>query len=322
MPLVDKPLHELKNYYGISPCPIDMDEYWENTLNKMREIDPNVIIRPAKFSCEYSDCYDLWFTGLGGSRIHCKYLLPKGKTKPFPALIKFHGYTYGSGDWSEHLAHVAAGYVVVAMDCRGQGGESEDIGGSAGNTIFGCIVRGADVNENALYYKYVYCDTAQIANIVMNMEHVNAERVYVYGGSQGGALALACASLETRIKKVFSVYPFLCDFKRVWELDVSTAAYGGIKEYLRRFDPLHERTDIFFTRLGYIDIQNLVGRIEAQVTMVTGLMDITCPPSTQFAAYNKIVSKKEMVIYPDFGHEIIPGISDRLMQDLLRFKCE
>ena len=35
-------------------------------------------------------------------------------------------------------------------------------------------------------------------------------------------------------------------------------------------------------------------------------------PSTQFAAYNKIKSKKDMLIYPDFGHEHIRGLADRI----------
>jgi cephalosporin-C deacetylase len=41
-------------------------------------------------------------------------------------------------------------------------------------------------------------------------------------------------------------------------------------------------------------------------------MDTICPPSTQFAAYNKIRSKKELLIYPDFGHEGLPGAPDRI----------
>ena len=41
--------------------------------------------------------------------------------------------------------------------------------------------------------------------------------------------------------------------------------------------------------------------------MGVGLMDTICPPSTQFAAYNKITAKKSLVIYPDFGHEGLPG---------------
>lgn len=48
--------------------------------------------------------------------------------------------------------------------------------------------------------------------------------------------------------------------------------------------------------------------------MVTGLMDKVCPPSTQFAVYNNIKSKKEHIIYPDFGHENINGLEDLIYQ--------
>jgi cephalosporin-C deacetylase len=44
--------------------------------------------------------------------------------------------------------------------------------------------------------------------------------------------------------------------------------------------------------------------------MVTGLMDTVCPPSSQFAAYNKIKSEKKVVLYPDFAHEAYPGLPD------------
>jgi len=43
-----------------------------------------------------------------------------------------------------------------------------------------------------------------------------------------------------------------------------------------------------------------------------GLMDTVCPPSTQFAAYNKITSKKTLSIFPDFGHEGLPGFNDQV----------
>ena len=36
-------------------------------------------------------------------------------------------------------------------------------------------------------------------------------------------------------------------------------------------------------------------------------MDTVCPPSTQFAAYNKIEAKKDILIYPDYAHENIRG---------------
>ena len=100
--------------------------------------------------------------------------------------------------------------------------------------------------------------------------------------------------------------------------DLAKDAYAEIKEFFRRYDPLHEREDAIFEQLGYIDVQNLATRIKAEVLMSVGLMDTVCPPSTQFAAYNKIESTKSLAIYPDFGHEELPGSQDRIFQFLSR----
>jgi len=48
----------------------------------------------------------------------------------------------------------------------------------------------------------------------MAFPEVAPNRVGVFGGSQGGGLALGCAALEPRVKRVVSFYPFLCDYKR------------------------------------------------------------------------------------------------------------
>ena len=58
-------------------------------------------------------------------------------------------------------------------------------------------------------------------------------------------------------------------------------------------------------------------RIEAEVLMSTGFEDRTCPPSTQFAAYNKITSRKSLRAYPDFGHEGLPENEDAVFSFLL-----
>jgi cephalosporin-C deacetylase len=75
---------------------------------------------------------------------------------------------------------------------------------------------------------------------------------------------------------------------------------------------LHERQNDVFRALGYIDIQHLAPRIQAKVLWHVGLMDTICPPSTQFAAYNKITAEKSLKIYPDFGHEKLPLSLDHL----------
>ena len=129
-------------------------------------------------------------------------------------------------------------------------------------------------------------------------------------------MTLACASLEPRIKRAAPVYPFLTDYRRTWEMDQAKDAYQELRDYFRQFDPNHEREEETFTKLGYIDVQHLAPRIQGEVLMVTGLMDTICPPSTQFAAYNKIKSKKSMALYPDFGHENLPRNNDRIFEFL------
>ena len=48
-------------------------------------------------------------------------------------------------------------------------------------------------------------------------------------------------------------------------------------------------------------------------------MDTVCPPSTQFAVYNKIKSNKRMLIYPDYGHEILlPGVNDEIYSFMMQ----
>ena len=50
--------------------------------------------------------------------------------------------------------------------------------------------------------------------------------------------------------------------------------------------------------------------------MFHGYMDTICPPSTQFASYNKISATKFMDIYPDYGHEDLPECEDRIFKFL------
>jgi cephalosporin-C deacetylase len=100
-------------------------------------------------------------------------------------------------------------------------------------------------------------------------------------------------------------------------MDLDRDAYEELREYFRRFDPTHAREREVFTKLGYLDVQHLAPRIRARVLMAVGLMDQICPPSTQFAAYNRIRAKKEMVLYPDFAHEHLPGFADRALEFML-----
>lgn len=325
MPLTfDLPFDQLEKYLGITPRPEDFDAFWDLGLLELNSIDSNVELVPSGFQATGCECFHLYFSGVQGARVHAKCLRPTKTKSPHPAVLMFHGYTGNSGDWADKLSYVAQGFTVAALDCRGQGGLSEDTSRVLGNTHHGHIIRGLDEALNGspekLLYRQIFLDTAQLAKIIMEMPDVDPDRVGVMGGSQGGALTVACAALMPRIKRAAPIYPFLSDYQRVWSMDQAKDAYGELQEYFRLFDPLHKKENAIFETLGYIDIQNLAKRIRSDVLWGIGLMDTICPPSSQFATYNKITSQKSMQIFPDFGHEILPGFYDTSFQFMMGLK--
>lgn len=311
MPLLfDMPMEQLREYQGVNPRPADFDAFWDRGVAEIKALDPQLELVPADFRTPFADCYHMYFTGTGGARVHAKLLKPKQSDGPHPAVLMFHGYSGSAGDWSDKLGYVAMGYTVAALDCRGQGGLSEDRGGVTGWTLRGHIVRGLGDDPEKMLFRHIFLDTALLARLVMAMDDVDETRVGAMGGSQGGGLTLAAAALTPAIKLAAPVFPFLCDYRRVWDLELAKDAYAELEEWFRRFDPLHRQEEEVFTQLGYVDVQHLARRIRGEVVMAVGLNDRICPPSTQFAAYNKITSKKSLRIYPDFGHENLPGNSD------------
>ena len=311
-------IEELLKYNGVNPRPEDHDDYWEKALSEMKAVDSEISFEEVDFKSPVVSCYDMYFTGVNGARIYAKHVRPKNVSGKIPAVIMFHGYGADCEDWYSKMPYAASGVAVFAMDVRGQGGKSEDVGGVCGNTLHGHIIRGlADKNPQKMFYRDVFLDTAQLAGIVLDLDFIDETKVYVTGGSQGGALSLACASLEPRISRVAIAEPFLCDFKRVCDMQLNVNVYGELRDYFRMYDPTHEQEEAVFTKLGYIDIQYLVPRIKGEVLMLTGLLDTTCPPETQFAAYNKMTCKKRYILYPDYQHEKLKNVDDVTYQFLM-----
>ena len=317
MPGFDLPIERLREYQGSTPRPADFEEYWKRALAELDGIDPCPQLVKSKFQTSFAECFDLYFTGTRGARIHTQYMRPTGRPGPHPALLIFHGYLSNCGDWAGRLHFAAAGMAVAALDCRGQAGESQDFSSGSTSTLFGAITRGLDQGPDQLMLRDTFLDTVQLARVVMSLPEVDASRVAVNGVSQGGGLSLACAALVPEIRLACVRYPYLCDYKRVWDMGMDVDAYACIRSYFRFYDPCHEREDEIFHTLGYVDCSNLASLVKTEVYMQTGLQDRACPPSTQFAAYNHLQGPKRMETYPDYGHEFLLGANDRYYQFLL-----
>jgi cephalosporin-C deacetylase len=170
-------------------------------------------------------------------------------------------------------------------------------------------------------FRHVFLDTVQLSNAARGMDFTDEKRVCAYGGSQGGALTLACAALVPEVSQLAPMYPFLCDYKRVMELNLPTDAYRELKRYFRMFDPTGERAEETFNTLGYIDIVNFAARIKGETLLAVTLDDDVCPPSTVCAAYNNILAKKDIRVYRHHGHEYLPCFMDEVLQKFQEKLC-
>lgn len=317
MPMLDMPLEQLKEYKGTNPKPQDFDAFWAEALAELDGVPPAPVLQPAGVPAKIADCFDLTYTGVGGARIYAKYLRPKAPG-PHPCILAFHGYSGNSGNWADYLAYVSQGFCVAAMDCRGQGGRSQDPGGLTGTTLRGHIIRGVQDGPKALLFRSIFLDTVQLQRTVAGFDEVDAGRLVSMGGSQGGGLSAACGALAQGVVLSLLQHPFLSDYQRVWDMDLCEAAYMELGDYFRRFDPLHRRHGEFFNTLGYIDVHHLAPRIRHRAVMAISQMDTVCPPSTQFAVYNNLGGEKAMHLYSDFGHELLPQWPDIMLEELAR----
>lgn len=303
-------INEWQNYKGMGHKPTDFDSYWNKGLAELKLLSKEYTIEQIPLASHVASAYHVYFTGIDDACIHCQLVMPKKIQKKHKGLLLFHGYHVDSGDWQDKIGWAAEGFIVLAMDARGQGGLSEDTTRTAGGVLKGLVTRGIEEGKDNLYYRRVFLDTVLAAEFLMSLDFVDETEVYVQGASQGGGLALACAALVPRIKKAMVTYPFLSDYRKAYQLEAQTSAFEEIPYWFQFRDPLHKKEKIFFDTLEYIDIQHLVSKIDAEVCWIMSLQDTIVPPETQFASFNKIKSKKKLVTLPEYGHEFLPKVGD------------
>lgn len=312
MPRVDMPIEELENYMGSSCCPDDFLKYWETQKRIVEDLfekedwkeEISFQMKEKVFKNCYAKYYEISFQSIDGASIYVKYVRPNSD-QAVPVVLQFHDYEKASRSWFQLTRFPGIGYAVLAMDCRGQGGNSQDIHTTNGPTCAGYVMKGIQDSVDDMYYRFVYIDALIVSKIAEKLNNIDKEQMITFGEGQGGALAIVTSALNANIKKCAVLNPFLSDFKRVLEMNLDENFYAGMRYYFKWRDPLHKTEDEIFRKLGFIDIQNFASMIKAEFLMGTGLLDRCCPPSTQYAVYNKVNTKKHHSVFPKFEHEPI-----------------
>ncbi len=314
MPLFDMPLQELERYVPPRQEPDDFDAFWQKTLESARSHDLNAIFEPHDVGLTTVDTYDVSFSGFDGQRVKGWYIVPKNSPSPLPAVVEYIGYGGGRGYPTEWLAFPSAGFAYLVMDTRGQGsvwrrGDTPDIPNGANPSAPGFMTQGI-LDPSTYYYRRLYTDAVRAVEAIKTRSEVDTSRIAVTGGSQGGGLSVSTAGLVSDVAVCMPDVPFLAHFRRAVDI-TPRDPYTEIARYLT----IHrDKIDTVFNTLSYFDGLNFAVRMKSQAYYSAGLMDTICPPSTVFASYNHVQTKKDIKVYAFNDHE--GGGADHLLEKI------
>ncbi|MCE5258776.1 MAG: acetylxylan esterase [Chloroflexi bacterium] len=304
MALFDFPLEQLKTYCPPRDEQPDFDAFWEETLDEARSYPLNAGFEQVDYGLDLLEIADVTFNGFGGQPIKGWFLAPKHKRGKLPCVVQYIGYGGGRGFPHEWTLFPNAGWSTLVMDTRGQGsswqpGDTPDNAAEGQNPqIPGFMTRGI-LDKRHYYYRRVFTDAVRALEAAVSEPSVDASRIAVAGGSQGGGITIAAAGLSGIPQVALPDVPFLCHYKRATEI-VDSAPYSEISGYCKTH---RDKIDQAFLTLSYFDGVNLAARAKARALFSVGLMDMTCPPSTVYAAYNHWAGEKDIRIYRYNNHE-------------------
>jgi len=300
----DMPLEQLRAYLPDREEPPDFDTFWQQTLAEAAGFALDTLFEPVDYGLRTVEAFDVTFSGYAGQPIKGWLLLPQQRHEPLPRVVEYIGYGGGRGFPTDWLVWSSAGYAHLVMDTRGQGsswqqGDTADPEPEGSNPHYpGYLTRGI-LDRRTYFYRRVFTDAVRAVEAARTHPAVDTERIAVTGGSQGGGIALAVGGVEPGVSVLMPDVPFLCHFRRATEI-TDAAPYSEIVRYCQAH---RDKLDAVFRTLSYFDGVNFAARSHAQALFSVALMDLVCPPSTVFAAYNHYAGPKELRVYRYNDHE-------------------
>ena len=281
----------------------DFEAFWSSTLDTYLPKGSAPVLVDYPTPMKLVDVKDVTVAGFNGDPIKGWFLVSRSADAHTPCIIMYDGYGGGRGLPHEWLFWVNAGYRVLVMDTRGQGGgfrlsDTPDGAYPRGPQTPGFMTQGI-LNKDDYFYRRVFVDAVAFINAAQHLPGVNPDRIIVAGGSQGGGISLAAASLSKNVFAAMPDVPFLCNFKKATEM-VDTYPYHEITLFCR----VHrDKIDQVFSTLSYFDCMNLVTMATAPALISIGMHDPVCPPDTIFAMRNRYAGTVTTAIYEYNTHE-------------------
>ena len=278
------------------PAPDDFDAFWAAEKKQLAAVPLNVRITPVKSPQPGVECFDVQADGLGFP-VSAYLARPSGaKAKSLPAIV----LTHGSGVASSRLSIAAlwAKEGLLALDFNAHGlpnGQPPDFYAQlSSGRLKEYYWKGRDSREDTFFHT-LYLRLQRALDVATAQPEWDGRTLVVCGRSQGGGQAIVAGGLDPRVTFIAAEIPAFCDHTGIVE-----GRINGWPRLIPNETEMPEEKAVNAVR--YYDAVNFATRTKAQAFITTGFIDIVCPPTGVYAAYNQLSGKKHIWNHLDTGH--------------------
>ena len=283
------------------PLPADFTQFWDQAKKDLAAIpmDAKMTLMPERCT-QNVNVYHVSIQNFKvGSKVYGILCMPKKEGK-YPALLRVPGA--GVRPYNGDIAMAEKGIITLEIGIHGipvnmDIGVYTDLGASALNQYYTFNLD----NRDRYYYKRVYMGCVRANDFLVSLPQFDGVHLAVAGGSQGGALAIVTASLDSRVKYLASFYPALSDMTGY----LNGRAGGWPHLFDKTNLPFHNMKEKIET-VSYYDVVNFAKQLKVPGFYSWGFNDETCPPTSLYAAYNVITAPKELLLALETGHWTYP----------------
>lgn len=283
--------------------PKDFDKFWKAEKKALKALPMEVKNVPVENIEEGYVCSDIEINCTGPKPARGYFAKPaSAKPKSLPIVLFVHAAGV-SGSWCLSKSQDAVNYAkmgggALAFDLNAHGmlnGQEIDYyreleRGELKNYYY----QGVE-SRDEFYFKGMYLRLMRTLDFLCSQPEWDGERILVMGESQGGGQSLVAAGLDHRVTAVVATVPAMCNFYGTFE-----DAIGGWP------DPIGTKNDKekMLKTVPYFDAAHILKGSKATIVTEIGLIDITCPSYSVFAAINQTEGKKITLAVPYRGHQM------------------
>ena len=292
--------------------PTDFLAFWEKAKADLSKIplDARMTLLPERCT-ENTNVYQVNMQNYRpGTRLYGILCIPKKEGK-YPAILKVPGA--GVRAYAGDIATAEKGFITLEIGIHGVPVTMDP---SVYNNLMAGALSGYWNNnlddKDRFYYKRVYIGCVRANDFLVQLPQYDGSNLGVMGGSQGGALSIVTAALDTRVKFLAAFYPALSDLT------------GYLKGRAGGWPHLFDKNNLAFNNkkdkietAGYYDVVNFARQLKVPGMYSWGFNDETCPPTSMYASYNVITASKELFIAQETGHWTYPEQGEKLSNWLI-----